>query len=335
VQSPENSLIEILKKNSFDFVCTLPCEKIKGLLEQIKKDFFHIPLTREELPLAIFVSQRGIYKETIPAQMPMGQRLPGILKGGGISYSIISTTQDIHVVEQKLPDVYRKNKIHAFLLSPAVFKGICDTETPASLACPVRAREGEEDSNMLNPRYTRFEILKIAAPYLESRVVVCNLGMPSKELFKIKHQPSNFYMLGSMGMATPIGLGISLASDKEVVVIDGDGSILMNPGSLATAAHFSPPNLTILAVDNSSYGSTGGQLTLTGSCVDLTLLAKGFGIRNVFKVAEKKQIVHALKMPGKEVKFIHALALPGNAKVSNITVHYLEVKKQVMEFLGE
>ncbi len=63
-----------------------------------------------------------------------------------------------------------------------------------------------------------------------------NLGWPSKELYALKHQPSNFYMLGSMGMATPIGLGIALASSKEVFVIDGDGSLLMNPGTLATAA---------------------------------------------------------------------------------------------------
>jgi sulfopyruvate decarboxylase subunit beta len=373
VQSPEDKLIEILRDNKVDFVSSLPCEKIKVLLHRLTKHLHHIPLTREEegvgisagialagkraamfvqssgvgnminallsltgfyeLPLAIFISQRGIYKETIPAQMPMGQRLPGILKGAGISYSVISTAQDINKVEQKLPDVHRKNRIHAFLLSPAVFEGVCDTEARTPLVCPTRKREGKEASKGLKPHYTRFEILKIAAPYLESKVVVSNLGIPSKELFEIKHQPSNFYMLGSMGMATPIGLGISLASDKEVVVIDGDGSILMNPGSLATAAHFSPPKLTILAIDNSSYGSTGDQPTLTGSCVDLALLAEGFGIRNVFKAAEKKQVLHAFKTPGEGVKFIHTLALPGSAHVKNIPVHYLEVKKQVMEFI--
>jgi sulfopyruvate decarboxylase subunit beta len=375
VQSPEDRLIEILKNNRVDYVSSLPCEKIKGLLHGITKDFFHIPLTREEegvgisagialagkraamfvqssgignmlnallsltgfyeLPLAIFISQRGIYKEKIAAQRPMGQRLPKILSGSGISCSTISSAEDISIIEKKLPAVYMKNKIHAFLLSPAVFEGVCDTAELTPLTCQVRKREGKEASKVLNPQFTRFDVLKTAAPYLESRVVVCNLGIPSKELYKIKHQPSNFYMLGSMGMATPVGLGISLASDKKVVVIDGDGSILMNPGSLATAAHFSPPNLTILAVDNSSYGSTGDQPTLTGSCVDLALLAKGFGIGNVFKAAGKRQIVDSFKTQGKGLKFIHALAMPGNAKVENIPVHYLEVKKQVMEFIRQ
>ena len=142
-------------------------------------------------------------------------------------------------------------------------------------------------------------------------------------------------MLGSMGMAAPIGLGIRLASDKEVIVIDGDGSILMNPGTLATAAHFNPSNLTIFAVDNSSYGSTVEQPTLTGSCVDLALLARGFGIGNVIKAAEKTQLLDAIKRSASGLKFIHALALPGNAKTPNIPVHHLEVKKQVMEFIGK
>ena len=89
-----------------------------------------------------------------------------------------------------------------------------------------------------------------------------NLGWPSKELYAVKHQPSNFYMLGSMGMVTPIGLGIALSSSKDVIVIDGDGSLLMNPGTLATAASLAPKNLTILAIDNGAYGSTGNQPTL-------------------------------------------------------------------------
>jgi len=371
--SPEDRLIKILKANNVDFVASLPCDRIKFLLERVKKEFNHIPLTREEegvgisagialagkrpamfvqssgignminallsltgfyeLPLALFVSHRGIYKEGIAAQLPMGQRLPGILKGAGISYSTISTAEDIVVIEKKLPAVYKKNKMHAFLLSPAVFEGICDTVMLAPPACPVRGKSGEEDTVKLTPEFTRYEMLKTISSQLHCRVVVCNLGVPSKELYAIKHQPSNFYMLGSMGMAAPIGLGLSLATDKEVFVIDGDGSILMNPGTLATAAHFNRPNLTIFAVDNSSYGSTGEQPTLTGSCVDLAMLARGFGIGSVIKAASKRQLTGALKKQVSGLKFIHALALAGNAKAPNIPIQHLEVKRQVMEFI--
>jgi len=356
-----------------DFVLTLPCEKIRGLLYGVQKEFFHVPLTREEegvgisagialagkrpamfvqssgignminallsltgfyeLPLAIFISQRGIYKEKIAAQLPMGRRLPHILKGAGIAYSTIRTKKDFRKVEERLPDIYKNGRIHAFLLSPAVFEGVCDTDIPELPSCPVSGRTEAHVARKVKPQLTRFEILKMIAPYLNSKVIVCNLGFPSKELFSVKHQPSNFYMLGSMGMATPVGLGISIASDKEVIVIDGDGSILMNPGTLATAAHFSPKNLTIFAVDNGSYGSTGDQPTLTGSCVDLSLVAQGFGIRDVQRVAGKRQLITALKKPHKRVRFIHALAIPRNKDVPPITLHHLEIKKQVMGVL--
>lgn len=371
MQSAEDRLIDVLKSNSIDFISSLPCDRIKFVLERIKKEFNHIPLTREEegvgisagislagkrpamfvqssgignminallsltgfyeLPLAIFISRRGIYKEGIAAQLPMGQRLPGILKGAGISFSTISTAKDLDMVEKKLPGIYKKNKIHAFLLSPAVFEGICDTALSPP-TCPIKGRS-VEDTRKPVPKFIRYEMLQAVAKELNSKVVVCNLGIPSKELYKINHQPSNFYMLGSMGMATPIGLGISLASDKDVIVIDGDGSILMNPGTLATAAHFNPSNLTIFAVDNSSYGSTGEQSTLTGSCVDLALLAKGFGVGSVIKAAGKKQLIDAIKEPARGLKFIHALARPGNAKVPNIPLHHLDVKNGVMEFI--
>jgi len=374
VQDPESGLIRILKKNRVDFISTLPCEKIKGLLHRITGEFSHVPLTREEegvgisagialagkrpaifvqssgvgnminallsltgfyeLPLAVFVSQRGIYKEKIAAQLPMGRHLPGILKGAGIPYSVISTIDDFRIIEKKLPGVYRNSKMHAFLLSPAIFEDTSDTGILISTLHPITGSSKGYQSKKMKPQFTRFEILKIIAPYLDAKVVVCNLGFPSKELFSIKHQQSNFYMLGSMGMATPIGLGISLASDKEVIVIDGDGSLLMNPGSLATTAHFAPPNLTILAVDNSSYGSTGGQPTLTGSCVDLALVAKGFGIKNVVKTASMQQLTDAFKKHQKGLRFIHALAVPGNKDVPPITLHHLEVKRQVMGWIS-
>ncbi len=376
---PEEELIEILKRD-IDFVCSLPCEKIKNLLELIigaygHRPLYHIPLTREEegvgicagaalggrrpamfvqssgvgnminallsltgfykLPLAVFVSHRGVYKEGIEAQVPMGKRLPGVLRGAGIPCSIISTKDDFKVIEAKLPDVYRKNKIHAFLLSPAIWE---DSEVVIQdTGCWMLDIKTDRASGIIHRasprRFTRYEILDIIAPYLDSKVVVCNLGFPSKELFYIKHQPSNFYMLGSMGMATPIGLGISLTSNKQVIVIDGDGSLLMNPGCLATAAYLAPENLTIIAIDNGSYGSTGDQPTLTASCVDLELVAKGFGIKDTIKVAGKKQLIDVMKNPCKGLRFIHALAVPGNKDVPNIPLHHLKIKKQVQDFL--
>ncbi len=378
MQRPEKELIGLLKGQGVDFTCSLPCEKIRALLEMVSGTFFHVPLTREEegvgicagaalsakrpamfvqssglgnminallsltgfykLPLAIFVSRRGVYKEKIAAQVPMGLRLPMILRGAGISYSIMDSVKDFDDIKKKLASVYKNSTMHVFLMSPALWEGSC--EGGPSHFCPespicgtMSSGASSKDRRRARPVLTRFEIIDTAAPYLDSKAVVCNLGIPSKELFYIKHQPSNFYMLGSMGMATPVGLGVALASDKQVVVIDGDGSLLMNPGTLATVAGFAPKNLTILAIDNASYGSTGGQPTLTGSCVDLELVARGFGFKNTVKAASRRELTDALKGPQKGLKFIHALAVPGNKDVPNISLDHLAIKQQVQDFL--
>jgi sulfopyruvate decarboxylase beta subunit len=375
VPHPEEELIAILKKHAVDFTASLPCEKIKTLLEMVGQQFTHLPLTREEegvgicagaalsgrrpalfvqssgignminallsltafyeLPLALFISRRGFYKEKIEAQFPMGQKLPAILAGAGISYSKLNTKNDIGSVDRELQEAFGKNKIHAFLMSPEVWENsVCGVN---SSELGVRSSECgsavEQRKQARKPTLTRYDIIKIIAPYLEDKAVVSNLGWPSKELFTIKHQLSNFYMLGSMGMATPIGLGIALASSKEIVVIDGDGSLLMNPGTLATAASAAPRNLTIIAIDNGAYGSTGNQPTLTASCVDLNVVAHGFGFRNTVKVASEEQLVEVMKKPREGLCFIHVLAIPGNKDIPNIPIHHLEIKRQVRAFL--
>jgi sulfopyruvate decarboxylase len=378
VQRPEEEVIAILKKNGVDFTSSLPCEKIKILLEMVGRSFRHLPLTREEegvgicagaalagrrpamfvqssgignminallsltqfyeLPLALFVSRRGVYQEKIEAQFPMGRKLPAMLAGAGITYTEINAHDELSALERELPHLYEKSRIHAFLLSPKVWEGSdcgsriadCGLKDEKTLETSGEKRDIHE---IQGAHLTRYDIIRTIAPYLEGKIVVCNLGWPSKELYAIKHQPSNFYMLGSMGMATPIGLGIALSSRKEVVVIDGDGSLLMNPGTLATAAAAAPENLTIVAVDNGTYGSTGNQPTLAAKCVDLEAVARGFGFRNTVKVAGEKELVEAINDRWKGPRFIHVLALPGNKDVPNIPVHHLEIKKQVKEFL--
>jgi sulfopyruvate decarboxylase subunit beta len=274
----------------------------------------------------------------------MGRRLPGILSGAGIGWTEVNSSADLKMVEQVLPEVYSKNRVHAFLMNPKVWEnsdcGVLSSESGVgSSECDIPHDEIDvhRPSSLVHhpspPTLTRYDIIKIISPYLKGKAVVSNLGWPSKELFAIKHQASNFYMLGSMGMATPIGLGIALSSSKQVVVIDGDGSLLMNPGTLATAASRAPKNLTILAIDNSAYGSTGNQPTLTGACVDLELVARGFGFNNTVKISTAEQLIAVMKEQGPGPSFIQVLAKPGNKDVPNIPIHHLEIKKQVQEFL--
>ena len=107
----------------------------------------------------------------------------------------------------------------------------------------------------------RSEVLKSLIPVISDHLVVCNIGLPSQEMHMLDDQPSNFYMLGTMGLASSIGLGLALAQPKPVIVIDGDGSVLTNLGTLPTIGNNAPANYILMIIDNGSYGSTGDQPT--------------------------------------------------------------------------
>ena len=114
--------------------------------------------------------------------------------------------------------------------------------------------------------------------------VVCNIGFPSQELYSVKDSAKNFYMLGSMGLASSIGLGLSTTISEQVLSIDGDGSVLMNLGTLATVANRAPGNYTLLIVDNGAYGSTGDQPTYTSGKTNLAAMARAAGVTSVHEV---------------------------------------------------
>ena len=127
-------------------------------------------------------------------------------------------------------------------------------------------------------------------------LVVANLGFPSRELYALQDSPRNFYMLGSMGLASSIGLGIACSQKRRVYVIDGDGSVLMNLGSLATIARCAPANYCLVIVDNKAYGSTGNQPTCTAGKADLVKVAQGAGTSAVRRVKTISALRRAMKL---------------------------------------
>ena len=125
---------------------------------------------------------------------------------------------------------------------------------------------------------------------------MCNIGDPSRELFSVRDSPNQFYMLGSMGLASSIGLGIALACpDRRVVAIDGDGAVLMNLGTLVTIADQAPRNYLLVIIDNGAYGSTGGQPSCTARSADLASMARGAGIEDVQIVTDEHWLVTCLR----------------------------------------
>lgn len=117
--------------------------------------------------------------------------------------------------------------------------------------------------------------------------IVAALGNASFDLYTAGDRPENFYTLGSMGLASSLGLGLALARpDRRVVVLEGEGSVLMNLGSLATIGAHQPHNYILVVWDNGQFQITGGQPVATVRTADLVAVAKGAGIARAFAPAD-------------------------------------------------
>ncbi len=132
----------------------------------------------------------------------------------------------------------------------------------------------------------RWEAVAQLAPLFDDAlVVVCN-GMMGRDLFGVADKPGQFYMIGSMGLASSIGLGLALARPKRrVVVLDGDGNVFMNLGGLANVGAARPSNLYHVILDNGTHASTGDQKTIS-STVRLEEVARSVGYRKVWRIRE-------------------------------------------------
>jgi len=364
---PEQKVIEILKKNRIDIAATLPCDRIKALLPLIEKEFTTIPLTREEnglgicaglflggkrpimviqstgignminalgslnltygIPLPVLASWRGVHNEQIEAQRSLGERLPAILEAAGIRYTITGSKDELDNIDTAIKDSFDNSRPHIVLMSPAIWEGSC-CDNPVPQEITPRNTHFEFKSEIKKPEMTRYEAIKTLAACADDDIIVSNLGVPSKELYEIKDRDLNFYMTGSMGLVSSIGLGLALSQDRHVYVIDGDGSILMNPNVLASIGTYKPENLTIIAVDNAACGSTGNQETCTSSQIDLELLARANGITDTRKVHTCEELRNALQ---ERATFIHTIVKPVNARCKEIPLTAKKIKERFMK----
>jgi len=125
----------------------------------------------------------------------------------------------------------------------------------------------------------RLDALTAIYPRLEQQIVVTIMGAVAAELQSIGHRPNFFYLQHAMGLASSMGLGIALSKpDRQVVVLDGDGSVLMNLGGLTTLARYRPRNLVHVVFDNESLLSVGGFPTATATGSDLAGVAAAAGV---------------------------------------------------------
>ena len=156
---------------------------------------------------------------------------------------------------------------------------------------------GAHNAKVMN----RFELTKrLVGKLKHEEAVIGGIGNSNFDLWSAGRRPQNFYMLGSMGLAIPIALGVAIAQPKRhVIALEGDGSLMMQLGCLATVAQQAPKNLTIVVWDNGIYQITGGQQTASAAAADLVAIARGSGIAKSAWAADEDEFerlfVDALK----------------------------------------
>ena len=137
----------------------------------------------------------------------------------------------------------------------------------------------------------RFEAMQLLTQHVGDLPVVANLGPTTDELWNIGDRPRNFYTFGSMGLCSSIALGMALSTTDKILSFDGDGSLLMNLGAIATIGREMPSNLVVVVWDNEEWGQTGHQSSHTAKGTDLEQVARSCSISKTATVDNEEDLV--------------------------------------------
>lgn len=246
------------------------------------------------LPLLLLVTWRGWQGKDAPEHILMGAITPSLLDMLGIPFRVLGAETAGDDIAWAKTEMDRRSGPVALVVPPGVFT--TSGTMPMAFAPPERARlSAAPPGRELVPTLSRFEALQIAVKELADEAVVHANGYMCRESFAVADRPQNFYMIGSMGLASSIGLGLALARPaRRTVVFDGDGNLLMALGALALVATAAPPNLVHVVFDNEVYGSTGNQAS-PSRAVRLDRVAWAAGYRTVQAVTQSSELGGALR----------------------------------------
>jgi len=288
-----------------------------------------------KLPVLGFVSLRGEpgLKDE-PQHELMGQITGEMLSVMRVDWAYLST--DVDIAREQLEEANEHidaGRTFFFVVKKDTFGEIKLNKQPLH----HRKNEWNSKSTEIPQLPIRTEALKCISEVADNdTVLLATTGKTGRELFEVEDKVNNLYMVGSMGCISSLGLGLALARpDKKVIVIDGDGSLLMRMGSLATNAYYQPLNLLHILLDNNVHDSTGGQATVS-HIVDFVSLTAAVSYPVSIEVSTITELDKVLKKWIREGKltFVYLRIAQGStAEPGRPTVKPYEVKDRLLKFM--
>jgi len=256
------------------------------------------------LPALLLVTWRGHLGKDAPEHILTGEISPRLLELLRIPHRVLAADTIEADLAWTVETMDRAMQPVALLVPPGVVEigkaghGAPGRARPVArdATTPANARHvGTPTPPVLTPRLSRLDAIAAARKALGREPVIHANGYMCRESFSLGDRPENFYMIGSMGLASAIGLGFSLADrDTPTVVLDGDGNLLMNLGILPLVAALHPRRFVHIVFDNEVYGSTGGQRSISAE-IRLDRLAEAAGYRTVAAVTAADEITQAVR----------------------------------------
>lgn len=294
---------------------------VNPLASLADKEVYNIPM----LLVIGWRGEPGIKDE--PQHIKQGKITLELLETLQVPYKVLSNDPDEMVKQVK--EVYNHFKINGSPYALVVKKGTFSSYTLKNINDP-KGDFVREDA-----------IEQIISTFDENTIYVSTTGMISRELFELREKykqshSKDFLVVGSMGHTNQIALTIALEKqNREVVCLDGDGSLLMHLGSLAIVGSLKPKNLTHIVLNNGAHDSVGGQPTVARD-VDFINVAKALGYNSAFKVENKDELSNVLNKTNENPTFIEVIVKKGNrSNLGRPTVSPIDNKRAFMEELAK
>lgn len=263
-----------------------------------------------QIPVLLIITLRGEPGQTDePQHELMGQITQQLLETMGIPWAWFpQQSVDVdQVLQTALTHMNQNGRPFALIMRK---DSVAAYPLPSgSLSGNKRIYINNISQNIVNKQYipTRHDILGelLGLTNVNETILIASTGFTGRELCAIEDRANQLYMVGSMGCASSLGLGLSMVRpDKKVIVIDGDGAALMRMGNLATIGAFGGENFYHLLLDNQVHESTGGQATVSGS-VDFPGIANACGYRNVFERTGRDGLPEFLRCQAPAFMHVH------------------------------